>query len=332
MATIGASGLFAAVSGSSLAGSLVMGKVAYPEMRRYGYKMPLAAGVVSVGGTLGILIPPSMAFILIGIMTNLSINQLFISGILPGIAVVIFYMGTCIVWSRIDPAVAPSLPKIAWKEKIATTRFTWPIVLLFFLVMGGIYTGIFTPTEAGAVGAFGALVISITKREMSLKAFWNSLEDAAKMTAMIMIMLVGAMTFNAFLAISQLPNAIGGFVTGLSINRWFIVALIIIFYIIAGMFLEVYAIVILTIPIVYPAIQSLGFDLIWWSVIVVRLIEIGQISPPYGINLFGLLGVIDAPLTQIYRGVMPFLMTDVLNIIVLCAVPAIATFLPSRMT
>jgi len=331
MATIGGSALFAAISGTTLAGSLVMGKVAYPEMRRAGYKMPLAAGVVSVGGTLGILIPPSMGFILIGIMAELSIGQLFMAGILPGIIVTIFYMGTVIVWCKIDPNVAPSGVKTTFKEKFASLRLTWPVVLLFLLIMGGLYGGIFTAVEAGAVGAFGALVIPVARRQMSLKAFWYSLKDTAKMTAMIIVLMVGAYLFNAFLAVTQIPNNFGEFLVNLPINRWFIMVGILIFYIVAGTFFDPIAILILTIPIFYPAIHSLGFDLIWWSVIMVRLLEIGQISPPAGINLFGLKGVIDAPMSEIFKGVTPFLITDVFNLILLCAFPVISTFLPDHM-
>ena len=331
IATIGACGLFAAITGTTLAGSLVMGKVAYPEMRKAGYKMTLAAGCVSVGGTLGILIPPSMGFIMIGILTDLSIGQLFMAGVLPGIAVVFFYMSTIGIWSRIDPKLAPSTPRTTWKEKLVSVRLTWPVVLLFLLVMGGIYGGIFTATEAGAVGAFGALVIALAKRQMSRHAFWLSLMDCARMTSMIIILLVGAYAFNAFMAITQIPTTFGEFLVGLNIPRWGVMFFILAFYVVAGTFFDPFSILILTISIFYPAVAALGFDLIWYSVIMVRLIEIGQISPPAGINLFGLKGVIDAPMSEIFKGVVPFLISDVFNIVLLCVFPVIATFLPGLM-
>jgi C4-dicarboxylate transporter DctM subunit len=331
IATIGASGLFAAVSGSSLAGSLVMGKVAYPEMRRAGYAMSLSAGVISIGGTLGILIPPSMSFVIIGILSDLSIGQLFMAGILPGILVVIFYMATVAIVCKVKPQIAPTAAQTTWKEKWLSVRLTWPVVLLFLLVMGGIYSGIFTATEAGAIGAFGALVIPLAKRQLGAKAFWNSLMDALKMTAMIVILLVGAFIFNDFLAITQIPNTLSEFLCSLPISRYYIYVIILIFYIIVGMFFDITAIVILTVPIIYPVVQALGFDLIWFSVIVVRLMEIGMITPPYGINLFGILGVIDAPLDQIYRGVIPFIISDMLNLVVLSVFPVISTFLPDKM-
>jgi tripartite ATP-independent transporter DctM subunit len=303
IATIGACGLFAAISGTTLAGSLVMGRVAYPEMRKAGYKMPLAAGTISVGGTLGILIPPSMGFILIGILTELNIGQLFMAGILPGILVMLFYMGTITVWCKIDPTVAPSTSKTTWREKWGSVKLTWPVILLFLLVMGGIYLGWFTATEAAAVGAFGALVIPLAKKQMTRNAFWGSLMDTARMTSMIVILLVGAYMFNAFMAVTQIPNTFGEFLVALPLSRWIVFLFIMIFYIVAGTFFDPISILILTISIFYPAVKALGFDLIWYSVIMVRLLEIGQISPPAGINLFGLKGVIDAPMGDIFKGI-----------------------------
>jgi C4-dicarboxylate transporter DctM subunit len=331
IATIGACGAFAAVQGTSLAGSIVMGKVSYPEMRKAGYSMPLAAACVSVGGTLGILIPPSMGFIMIGIMVDLNIGELFIAGILPGILVVLFYMATILIMCRINPSLAPSLPKAPWKDRISSIRLTWPVVLLFLLVMGGIYGGVFTATEAGAIGASGALILALIRRQMSRQAFWNSLWDTARMMGMIIVVLAGVFIFNAFLAITDIPFRLGEFLAGLPLSRHGILIIILLIYIILGMFFDVLAILVLTIPILYPAMAALGFDLIWYSVIMVRIIEMGEISPPFGINLFGLKGVIDAPLGAIYRGVIPFLIADVVNVAVLIAFPTIATFLPERM-
>jgi len=331
IATMGGSALFGAISGGSLAGSLVMGKVAYPEMRKMGYKMRLAAGSVSVGGTLDLLIPPSMAFVLIGIMADLNIGQLLIAGIIPGILVMLFYMIVIAIWCRVDPELAPANIKTTWRERGASLKLTWPVVLLFLIVMGGMYAGIFTAIEAGAVGAFGAFVIPLARRQMSRQAFWGSLMDCARMTSMIMILLVGAYMFNAFMAITQIPNTFGDFLIGLPLGKWGVMVCIIAFYIVAGTFFDPYSLLILTISIFYPAIAALGFDLVWWSVIMVRLLEIGNISPPAGINLFGLKGVIDAPMSEIYRGVIPFLISDVFNLALLCAFPVICTFLPGMM-
>lgn len=332
IATLGGAALFGAISGSSLAGSLVMGRVAYPEMRDLGYKQKLAAGVISVGGTLDLLIPPSMAFVLIGIMAQLSIGKLFIAGIIPGIIVTVFYMITVFIWSKFEPDLAPTTKiKIAWRERIGTLKLSWPVVVLFLLVMGGIYSGLFTAVEAGAVGAFGALIIPLARRTLTVKSFWYSLKDTAKMCAMIIILVVGAFVFNAFLAVTRIPNDLGVFLVGLPIGKYGVMVCIIIFYVLAGTFFDPFSILIITIPIFYPAMQAMGFDLIWWSVIMVRLLEIGNISPPSGINLFGLKGVIDAPITEIYKGVIPFLISDVFNLALLCAFPVIVTILPDMM-
>lgn len=331
MATVGGCGLFAAVAGSSLAGSVVMGKVAYPEMKRAGYDTPLAAGVISAGGTLGILIPPSMGFILIGIMAELNIGELFMAGFLPGISEVIFYMLALAIVCKINPKLAPGGVKTTWKDRGASIKRTWPVVLLFIVVMGSIYGGICTVTEAGAIGACGALIIALARKEMSRIGFWHSLLDTARMMGMIVVILAGVFLFNAFLAITQLPNTLGEFLVGLPLSKWGILVIILVVYLVLGCLFDVLAIVILTIPILFPAMEALGFNIIWWSVITVRIIEIGQITPPFGINLFGLRGVIDAPLGAIYRGVIPFVIADVLNIAMLCAFPIISTFLPTKM-
>jgi C4-dicarboxylate transporter, DctM subunit len=331
MATIGACGLFAAVSGSSLAGTIVMSRVAYPEMKRLGYSERLASGVTAAGGTLGILIPPSMGFVLIGILANLSIGKLFIAGIFPGIVVIIFYLTTIYVMCRINPKLAPSAAKTTWKEKGKSTILVWPIAVLFVIMMGGIYTGKFTATEAAGIGAFGALIIALIKRQLSRQTFWQSLMDSSKMAAMMIIMVVGAFTFNSFLAITQIPASIGAWMVSLPVPTFVTVGIIVVFYLIAGMFFDIYAILILTIPILYPAVKALGIDLIWYSVIMVRVVEVGFISPPFGLNLFGMAGIIKVPLGTIYRGVIPFCVSDIINIAFLMAFPAISTFLPKLM-
>jgi tripartite ATP-independent transporter DctM subunit len=240
-------------------------------------------------------------------------------------------MITVVIWTKLDPAVAPVTLKTSWKEKVVSLRLTWPALLLFLLIIGGMYTGVFTATEAAAVGAFGALLIPLARRQMTFGKFWFSLKDTAKMSAMIIILVVGAFIFNAFLAITQIPTTFGNFLLSLPVHRWIIMIVILIFYVVGGTFFDPISILILTIPIFYPAVKVMGFDLIWYSVIMVRLIEIGQISPPAGINLFGLKGVIDAPLTEIYKGVIPFLISDFFNLVLLCAFPIISTFLPEMM-
>jgi C4-dicarboxylate transporter DctM subunit len=300
-------------------------------MKKLGYSKKLASGLIAAGGTMGILIPPSMGFVLIGILTELSIGKLFIAGIIPGVLEATFYIITIFILCRFNPALAPESMKIPWKEKWGSVRLTWPVVLLFLLIMGGIYGGVFTPTEAGGIGAFGALVISMAKRQLGLQGFWDSLMECGMTTAMIIIMLVGAYMFNAFLAITQIPATISDFITGLSFPPIVILIFVVIFYIICGMFFDVIAVLILTIPIMYPLMEALGFDLIWYSVIMVRMIEIGMITPPFGINLFILTGVINEPLSVLYRGIIPFVISDFCHVSLLIAVPALCTFLPNMM-
>jgi C4-dicarboxylate transporter, DctM subunit len=331
MATIGACGLFACVSGSSLAGTIVMGRVAFPEMKRHGYSDLLASAVTAAGGTLGILIPPSMGFVLIGILADLSIGKLFLAGIIPGISVVVFYIATIAILCKINPKLAPELAKTSGREKLVSMTKTWPILLLFLIMMGGIYGGVFTATEAAGIGAFGALIIALARRQMTGATFWSCLMDTSRMAAMMIVIMVGAFVFNAFLAISRIPAEMGSAMAALPVSRWLLLAVIIVFYLICGMFFDIYAILILTIPIIYPVVQALDFDLIWYSVLMVRVVEVGFISPPFGINLFGLAGIIKVPLGTMYRGIIPFVISDCLNIIFIAAIPILSTWLPSLM-
>lgn len=331
IATVGACGMFAACSGSSLAGSVVMGKVAYPEMKRLGYNTRMAVGAISAGGTIGILIPPSMGFVIIGILAELSIGKLFMAGVIPGLLEVMFYMGTIFILCRVNPSYGPGLGKTTFKQKLGAVRLTWPVAFLFLLIMGGIYGGVFTPTEAGGIGAFGALVIGLVKRQLNHQTLWTSLMETAHMTAMIVIMLIGAYSFNAFLAVTQIPFTLSETITSLPVDKYVVLILILIFYIICGMFFDIIAVLILTIPVIYPTAQALGFDLIWYSVIMVRIIEIGMITPPFGINLFGLAGVINVKLGELYRGILPFVLADFLLLALLIAVPQLSLLLPSLM-
>ena len=331
MATTVASGLFAACCGTSMAGTLVFGRVAYPEMKKLGYADSLSCGIISAGGTLGSLIPPSMAFVLIGILAELSIGQLFMAGIIPGLTEVLFYIITIMILVRINPKLAPSSQDMPFKEKIYSMRLAWPMLLLFILVMGGIYGGIFTPTEAAGCGAFGALVITFAQGKMKGRTLWLSLMDAAKLTATIFVMIIGAFIFNAFMAITQIPTVLSEWMAALPIGNTGIVLVVVVFYIICGCFFDIYAILILTIPILYPAIGALGIDLIWYSVIMVRMTEIGNITPPFGLNLFGMKTVVDVPMSTIYRGAIPFVIADVINVAMLISFPIISTWLPSTM-
>jgi C4-dicarboxylate transporter, DctM subunit len=329
IATTVACGLFAACNGSATAGTLVFGKVAYPEMKKAGYADTLSCGIISAGGTLGSLIPPSMAFVLIGILAELSIGKLFIAGILPGITVIIFYVATIIIWTKLNPSVAPSSVDVPLREKFSSMILAWPMLALFILVMGGIYGGIFTPTEAAGCGAFGSLVITFAQRKMNGRKFWLALMDSAKLTAVIFVMLTGAFIFNAFMAITQMPTAISMSMASLPVPPIVVVIIIVLFYIVTGCFFDIFAVLILTVPILYPAIKALGIDLIWYSVIMVRMTEIGNITPPFGLNLFAMKTVVNVPMSTLYRGAIPFVISDILNVALLLAFPIISTWLPT---
>jgi len=331
MATVVACALFAAITGMSAASTIAMGKVALPQMRKHKYDDSLATGCIASAGTLATLIPPSMTFIMYGILTENSVGLLFMAGFLPGILLAALFILTILTISLIQPEKAPRGPKTSLKEKVVSLKYTWHMILLFLLVLGGIYGGIFTPTEAGAVGAFGAIIITVASRRLNLRRFFTSLLNAGQTTAMAMLLVVGAFIFMKFLAVSKLPFVIADVIGALEVSRYVIFAGIVFMYIILGMFLDVISAVILTIPIIYPLIVALGFDPIWYGVVIVIIIEMGVVTPPIGINVFILAGVVDTPLYTIFRGVTPFVVAMILCIVIITIFPEIALFLPGTM-
>jgi C4-dicarboxylate transporter DctM subunit len=331
MATVVACGGFAAISGSSSAAAATMGKLALPEMKKYHYDNKLATGCVAAGGTIGILIPPSMGFILYGILTEISIGKLFMAGVIPGILEVVFYIGAIFIVCRFNPTLGPAGPKTVFKEKIASLKYTWAMLTLFLLVMGGIYGGWFTPTEAGAVGAFGAMVISGISGKVTRKNFSASILEAAQTTAMIVLLIASAFVFMKFMAVSRLPDFLAKYIAGLPFSAFHILMLIIFLYIILGMFLDIFAAILLTLPILFPVILSLGYDPIWYGVLMVRVMEVGLITPPMGMNVFILGGVTDVPLGTIFKGVVPFVIADIFHIALLMIFPILSLFLPNVM-
>ena len=330
-ATVLACAVFAAITGSSATGTVLMAKVALPQMRRYKYDDALAGGCIVSAGTMGILIPPSMGLILYGLLTEQSVGKLFIAGFLPGLLLTILFILSVTVTTAIRPGAGPAGPRTTFKEKVVSLKKTWHVVLLFLLVLGGIYQGFFTPTEAGAVGAFGALVIVAATRQLTGKVFLGILKEAGTTSAMIFLIVIGAFIFMKFLGISKLPFALVEIIEQLQVSKFFVFAGIIILYIILGMFLEVYSAVTFTIPIIYPVIIALGFDPIWFGVIVVLVIEMGLITPPVGMNVFILGGMTGIPLQTIFRGIIPFLTDMVICIILLTIFPDIALFLTRTM-
>jgi tripartite ATP-independent transporter DctM subunit len=330
MATVGGCAAFAAVSGSSLATAVTVGSVALPGMRKYKYDDKLALGSIAAGGTIGILIPPSLVFILYGIMTEQSIGSLFLAGIFPGLMTVVLYFLTIMVLVWIFPKLGPRGPKTSLKMKIRSLGKTWGMLILFGLVLGGIYLGFFTPTEAGAVGAFGALLIGLLKRRITWQNLLQSLEDTVRTTGMLFMVFIGAMIFNYFLAVTNLPASMAQAIMSGNLHTNGILSIILFMYLLLGCFMDPGSMIILTIPIIFPIIQSLGFDPIWFGVLIVIVAEIGCITPPVGINVFAVKGIAgDVPIGDIYKGIIPFWITDIIRLLIIILLPQIALFLPN---
>jgi C4-dicarboxylate transporter DctM subunit len=330
LATIGGCGAFAAICGSSLATAATMSQVAMPEMRRYNYDDRLATGAVAAGGTIGSLIPPSVLMVLYGILTETSIPNLFLAGIAPGVLMVLLFMVAIAVITRIDPTLGPAGERRSLRDKILAIKDVWGVVVLFVAVIGGIYTGIFSPTEAAGIGAVGACLLAILNGTFSKSLVVDSLMETTKTTAMIFTILIGAILFNNFLVIASVPDLISGWIEGLPLGRIAILVVILLLYLLLGCVMDSLAMVLLTIPIFFPIIENLGFDPVWFGIIVVIVVELGLITPPIGINVFVIKGMVpDVPLEKIFIGVLPFVIAQVLLLATLVAIPDIALWLPS---
>jgi C4-dicarboxylate transporter DctM subunit len=333
MATVVACGGFAAISGSSLAAAATMGMVALPEMKRFKYDDALATGCIAAGGTLGILIPPSTVMIIYGILTEQPIETLFIAGIVPGLLLCGLFVLTVYMMARIKPTLGPPGPKFTLKERVYSLKDTWSILTLFFIVIGGLYTGWFTPTEAAGVGAFGALVITLVKRRLTWSNLTDSLAQTTGTTAMVFLILIGAHIFGYFLTLSEIPEQLSILATEAGLNRYVILSIIIVMYIVLGCFMEGLAIMVLTIPIIYPMVLDMGFDPIWFGVMITLVMEMSLITPPVGINVFIISGISkDVPMYTIFRGILPFWFAILACIIILMIFPQFALFLPDTMT
>jgi tripartite ATP-independent transporter DctM subunit len=310
-----------------------MGTVALPEMKKYKYAQSLATGTVAAGGTLGMLIPPSATFVFYAILTEQSVGKLFIAGIFPGILLAILFMLTIFIQVRLKPGIAPRGLGSTLKEKLIALKGVWGMIALFLLVMGGIYTGIFTPTEAAGVGAFGAFIFSLSKRQMTWKNFLDSLRMTAQTTAFIFIIVISAHIFGKFLAVTRIPSELADYMVGLAVSKYIILAIVVVLYSILGMFLEGFAILVLTIPIIHPLMVDLGFDPIWFSVMVVIMLEMSLITPPVGVNVFVIKGVAkDVPMYTIFKGIWPFWVAMLVSLFFLTLFPDIALFLPEGMS
>lgn len=332
MTTVGACAAFSAICGSTNATAATMATVALPEMKRHGYDMGLATGTVAAAGSLGILIPPSVIFIVYGILTEQSIGKLFAAGILPGILLCFLFLLTIHLRVMKNPSLAPPGPKSNIREKFRSFAGILETLLLFALVMGGIFFGLFTPTEAAAIGAFMTLLIAIIRRQLHWKGFIQSLADTTKISCMIMVIVTGAVIFGHFMAITRIPYILADYVSSLPLPPHAIIGVIIFVYLIGGCFMDALAMIMLTIPIFFPVVQTLGFDPIWFGVVIVLITEMGVITPPVGINVYVVYGVArDVPLEKIFRGVFPMLISLIVCNLLLILFPQIALWLPSLM-
>ena len=336
MATVAACGGFAAVSGSSAATAATMAKVAVPSMRKYGYGDSLSAGTVAAGGTMGILIPPSGALIIYGLLTEEDIAKLFVAGIIPGLITIAAYITVIKIVTLIWPTMGPPGDRSSWNERLRSLYKIWGVLFLFFLIMGGIFFGIFTSTEAGGIGATGALVFAIIRRRMSWKIFYESLAEAAITTAMIFTVAFGALILNQFVNMSGMPQVVLELIDSLDATPLQVVLVIMAFYVLLGMFIEGVAMIFLTVPIFVPVIMGLDFGfsdvLIWWGIVLVMVVEISLITPPIGLNVFILKSMLpDVPLSKIFKGIAPFFCADLFRLAIVVIFPAVALWLPTVM-
>jgi len=329
--TVAASGALAAVTGSSFTGIATLTPMALPQMRAYKYDDKLATGVIAASSTIGILIPPSIGFIVYGILVEQSVGRLFIAGIIPGILMTLAFIVLITIRCWMRPTLGPPGPATNLAKKLVSLKGGGPVIFLFLLVIGGIYAGVFTPTEAGAIGAFATIIVTLALRRFTLGGFLDSLMETVRMTAMIFFIFVYANSITQFLAVTKLPFALAGFINGLAVPPYVTLAVVLGAYLFLGCVMNSLPALILTLPIIYPTVVALGFDPIWFGVLLVIMVEIGQLTPPIGMNVFMLSGICNVPMYSIFRGVIPFWITQLGIVGILIAFPQIALWLPNRM-
>ncbi|MBW2610342.1 MAG: TRAP transporter large permease [Deltaproteobacteria bacterium] len=333
MATVGGCTLFGCVTGSSVATVATIGRVSLPEMKRYGYDDAISTGSIAAGGGLGMLIPPSFVLVIYGVITTQSIGKLLIAGVLPGLLLAFTYMAIIYIRVKLNPAMGPRTPKVGLKEKLQGLKAIWGIIVLFILIVGGIYYGIFTPTEAAGIGAFGTLLFAMGRRRLNWKSFYHSLIQATGTTVMILLIMIGATLFGAFLTVSNLPALLVETIEGLELHRYVILAFLLGGYMILGCFMEALSMMLVTVPIIFPLILKLGFDPIWFGVIILLGQEMAMITPPLGLNVFVMAGVAkDVPMYTIFKGIIPFLFGLLFCFIILIIFPQIVLVLPNMMS
>lgn len=337
MATVTACTAFGAVCGSSPATAATMATVGLPEMKRYGYADELATGSVASGGGLGMIMPPSVVLIVYGILTEQSIGALFVAGIIPALVMTLLFIITVYIQCRRHPELGPPGEKFTWAERFKSLNGMADTLIVFFLVMGGLFFGFFTPTEAAAVGAFGVLVVSVIRRRLTWQGFVNSLYETLRTSCMVMFLIAGAVVFGKFLAVTRIPFDIAQWVGGLALPTYLILAAVILVYFIGGCVMDALALVMLTIPIFYPVIiEQQGYDPIWFGIIIVLITQMGVITPPVGINVYVVFGISKGavggiPLESIFKGILPFLVAIVVGIVLMIVFPVIVTYLPNLM-
>jgi C4-dicarboxylate transporter, DctM subunit len=332
IATIAACGGFAAICGSSVATAATFSRVAYPEMLRFKYPQSFATGVIAAGGTLGIMIPPSTVFAVYGLITEQDVGKLFIAGVLPGALALTMYAATITLIGYLRPGYLPAGERATWPERLDALKNIWATLLLFAFVIGGIYGGIFTATEAAGCGAAGAFIIGVARGKLSRADTRRSLLEATRTTAAVFTVLIGAILFGYFLTVTQTPQKVTTFLTELGVGKYGVLTLIMILYLVLGCLMDALAMIILTVPIIFPVIKELGFDPIWFGVIIVMTVELGLIHPPVGMNIFVIKSVVeDVKISTIFYGVLPFIITDIIRLIILIVFPIIALWLPSKM-
>jgi tripartite ATP-independent transporter DctM subunit len=332
MATVWASAGFGGICGSSIATAATMAKVAYPSMKRFGYSDTLAAGVVAGAGTLGIMIPPSTIMVIYGVFTETSIGKLFAAGILPGIAGAVLLCGAIQYMTWREPGSGPRGPRSTWSERWLALKEVWAVAALFVFVMGGIYGGFFTATEGAGMGAVGAFVFSLSRRALTWRTLYDALLESARTSAMLFLILIGALMFAEFINITTMPGDLRAVVTRFEVHPVAVVLAICAIYVVLGTAMEELSMVLLTMPVFFPVVVHLGFDPVWFGIIIVCVIEIGLISPPVGMNMFVLKSLLpEVPTGTVFRGVLPFMWADVIRLALLVAFPWLALWLPSMM-
>jgi len=330
MAVSAACAGFGAVCGNHIATAVAMSRIARPEMKKRNYDDGFSLGAIAASGNLGIMIPPSGSFILFGFLTDTSIADLFIAGILPGIFIMVLFIIQIAVQARLNPSLAPAGPSVGWIDRLKHTYLLWPIALIFVIVMGGIYFGVFTPTEAACIGCLAILLIAVARRKLNVKGIIGSLQETLPVSAMIMLMLIGGWIFASTLAVSGVPAAMTNTIMALGVNRYAVLALILVVYLLMGIIMDIFAVMVITLPIFFPIILALGFDPLHFGVLCVAAIMTGSLTPPFAILAFAMHNLYkEVPLTTIFRGSVPFLITLTISMFILIFIPQLATFLPS---